>query len=147
MAFFEDLRELRQQGLQLRARFSLAARIDQARMAGRLTQAQQRLQDLDLGPPDAVARDARQKRLPVMVLQLVVDAALIRFHVAENRLLGPRRQVARDLLFCASQEKGLESPSQDSAMRLGTGLGRRSEELRAPEHAGIQKLQQTPELA
>ena len=65
--------QLRQQHVELGGRLVDAARIDQAGMAGRLAQAQQRLEHLHLRFGQPVARDAREQRRPVVRAQLVVE--------------------------------------------------------------------------
>ena len=51
-----------------------ALRVDQPGMAGRLAQAQQRLEDLDLRPCQPLALHPAEERLAVVVAQLVVDS-------------------------------------------------------------------------
>ena len=79
VSFLEHLLELRQQRIELGAGFLDAALVDQPGMAGRLPQAQQRFEHLDL-------RLARGRRLrsffssarAIVIAQLVVELALRR---------------------------------------------------------------------
>ena len=74
-------------------------------MTRRLAQPQQRLEDLHLRSVDAVARDPREQRFAIMRAQLVVMPPLRRLELAVQRLLGPSRQLRRDLFFGPPQDE------------------------------------------
>ena len=78
--------------------------VDQARVAGRLAQAQQRLEDLDLRLRRAPrARSRAEQRCAVVVAQLVVELALLRLQLAVDRLLGLRAAApARPAPWCGA---------------------------------------------
>ena len=65
-----------------------AARIDEPRMARRLTQPEQRLEDLHLRLLKPVALNAAQQRGAVVIAQLVVQLALRALQLAPDRQLG-----------------------------------------------------------
>src|SRR4051812_34443690 len=119
-------------------------------MTGRLPQAQQRLEDLDLRLPDPVARDAPEQRVPVVLAQLVVELALGGFQVAVDRLFGLLGQVFRNLLLSAPEEERPEGFRQERPGLLAgfaeaaVGLA----DLRGlAEHARVEELEQAPQLA
>ena len=97
MSFFEHLIELREQRVDLGARLRRLLFIDQARMAGRLAQAQQRFEHLELHLAHAVTMSVFQQSRAVIVAQLIIEFSIPRLEIAINRLLGFCRQLARNL--------------------------------------------------
>jgi len=89
--------------------------IEQAGMAGRLPQSEQGLKHLDLGFGHSVCLNAAEQRVSIVLAQLVVELALLGFHLAINGLLAFRRQFARNLLLGAAQDEGLERARQQAA--------------------------------
>ena len=121
-------------------------------MTRRLAQAQQRLEDLQLRLAEA---DRRADLLPkergaIVVAQLVVQRALRRLEVAVQGLLGPGRQLGGHELLRAPQDER-PKPAGQHLQRPVVGLrirrGRRREGRRRAEHAGIQKVEQAPQLS
>ena len=125
-------------------------RIDQPGMAGRLAQAQQRLQHVHLRLLQPVARDAPEQRRSVVVAQLVVQLALRAHQIAVHRQLRPRRQLRRDLRLRAPQDERADA-AREHVDRAAVLLRRRPamprEGGRGAEQAGIQELEQAPQLA
>ncbi len=74
-------------------------------MAGRLAQAQQGLEHLDLRTPEAHRRDALHQRPAVVVAELLVELALASGELEEERLLVLLRQLPQHLLLGAAQDE------------------------------------------
>ena len=148
MVLFQNLFQLRDQGVDFRAWLLHALLIDQSRMASRLAQAQQRFEYLKfesaLGP--IVGFRLEQTRA-VVIPHLVVKFSLARFEIAINRLLGFGRQLFGDLPLGPAQDERAQGPRQYFA-GCDVGIAPDGAEYRGTaEHAGIEKLEQAPELA
>ena len=119
-------------------------------MAGGLPEPQQGLEHLDLRPPEPVAPDLAEQRRAVVVPQLVVQLSLGGLQLAVQRLLGLGGKVLRHLLLGAPQHEGPQAAGDDGH-RVGIEApGRRSvgaEGGRRAQHAGVQELEQAPQLA
>ncbi len=112
-----------------------------------LAQPQQRLEHVHARLCHALAIDARQERLAVMTAQPVVERALVRVEIAQDRLLGTRRQFGGHLRFRAPQDERTQSAREQVRGVVARQFRRPLEHLRAAEHAGIEELEQAPELA
>src|SRR5882672_6593642 len=119
-------------------------------MESGLAQSEQRLERLYLRFSDAVAGDAVEQRVAVMVAQFVVEFALLRLEFAEDGLLLFRRQVFRDLALGAAQDEGAQGLGEQLS-RLGAGVSRdsaRELETRShSEHPRVQELEHAPQFA
>ena len=79
--------------------------VDQAGVDGRLPQAEEGLQDVDLGLGHAGLGDPLGEHGAVVGPQLVVAFPLLAFQVAVQRLLGLLRQLGQDLLLGAAENE------------------------------------------
>ena len=92
-----------------------------------------------------------EQRRAVVVAQLVVQLALGRLELAVERLLGLGGEILRHLLLRAAQDEGAERRGRATATASGSAL--RAADPSAPktrrraEHAGVQELEQAPQLA
>ena len=148
--FLPHFGELRQQRVELRGRHVLVPRIDQPGMARRLAQAQQRLEHVHLRLLQPVARDAPEQRRPIVVPQLVVQLALHPTQIAVQRQLGARRQLRRHLRLRAPQDERTDAAREDldrAAVLLRGRPAMPREGGRGAEQAGVQELEQAPQLA
>src|SRR5690349_13907625 len=106
-----------------------------------LPQPEQRLENVHARSADAEPIDLLEDTLPVRREQRVVKLPLLAHEHYAERLLRPRRQIARDLLFRASQNHGLERSRQK--LRV-SDLGH-ADELReargGAQHPWIQELE------
>ena len=145
-----DLGEPGQERVELRARLAEPRAVEEPGMAGGLPEPEQRLEHLDLRPPEPVAPDLAEQRRAVVVAQLVVELALRGLELAVQRLLGLGGEVLRDLLLRAPQDEGPQAAGDDGH-RVGIEApGRRSvgaEGGRRAQHARVQELEQAPQLA
>ena len=133
--FFEHLIELGEQGVELGARLGAFLFIDQSRMAGRLAQAQQRFEHLNLELSGSIRGAVFQQARAVVIAQLVVELFVLGFEIAVNRLLGLFRQLGGDLAFRASENKRPQRFSKYDArvfVRIASGIG---ENRSAAEHS------------
>ena len=150
VALFDNFRKLRQQHVQFRAWLMVARPVDQARMNGRLAEAKECFQDMDLGFFQTIVLDAVQDGLPVMIPQFVVHRPLCRFQLAEEHLFHFLRQVACHLCLGAPEDERAQRLRQRMPLRifeLAPDAFPELENARRPEHSRIQKFEQAPEFA
>src|SRR3954465_8483459 len=85
VTFVDRLDQARNEQVQLRGTGVGSIGIDECRVAGRLPEAQQRFEHLQLGVLPRIAPAAKQ-RPAVVIAQFVVEKTLPPFELAENRL-------------------------------------------------------------
>ena len=107
------LEDLRHQHVELRGSVAAPRRVDEARVAGGLAQAQQRFEDLDLAASEPLLADALEQRAAVVAQELVVERALRPLELAEDRLLGLGRELGRDLVLGAPQDERPQAARED----------------------------------
>ena len=142
----DHLRQLFEERVELGGRLVEAGGIDEAGVAGRLTQPQQRLEHRDPRPPDAHAADPARQLQTVVLPQFVVGLSLFLAKFTEQCLLGLLGQIGEHLRLGAPQEVG----SDGTGHHLGARAAARQKPLEscgAAELAGIEKLEDAPELA
>ena len=87
----------------------------------------------------------------VVVAQLVVEPALLGRQLAVDRLLGLRGQLGGDLLLGAAQDEGPQGAGEERAGLRRPGCAARPsvrpKSGEAPEQAGVEELEQAPQLA
>jgi hypothetical protein len=147
VALLPQLLQSRQQGLQLGAGLVAPARVEQSRVAGRLPQAQQSLQDHDLRPSQALPADLLEQRALVVQAQVLVEPPLLAFELAEERLLDLRGQLAGHLLLGAAQDERPQRARQEIPLLVAELPRTAAEDAGPPRHAWIEELEQAPELA
>ena len=118
-------------------------------MDGRLPQAEEGLQHVDLGLCHAGLGDPFAEHGAVVGPQLVIPFPLVALQVAMQRLLGLLRQLGQHLLLRAAEN---ERPQRTAEKPQPLGVARNLfgdilENRRRAEHARIEELQQRPELA
>ena len=118
-------------------------------MRSRLAKPEQRLEHLHLRPRQALPGDRREQGVTVVVPELVVEAPLRRLQVAVNRLLDFLRQLRRDLLLRPPEnERPQGAGEQIDLDPIGAARSDGPAECgRGAQEAGVEKLEQAPDLA
>ncbi len=149
MPLLDDLGDLGQEHVELRARVGQLGRVDQRRVAGRLSEAEEGFQDLDLRPVQLGGLLAEERRA-VVGAELFVDGTLGRLHVAVEGLLGLLREVLHDLRLGPPEDERPQRAGEELALplvgRAGPG-GVPLEDRVGAEHPGVEELEDRPELA
>ena len=151
LALLPQARELLEQHLQLGARVAAALRVDERGVARGLPQPEERLEHVDLGSLEPALLHLLLEGGAVVGAQRHVERLMRAREVDHHRLLGAIGQVLRDLPLGAPQDEGAQRAGEQRD-RLGRGaavaaLGDRAERGGAAEHAGVQELEERPELA
>src|SRR5690606_33044975 len=147
--FGVDLLEHREERLELaRLQIGLAG-VDERRVARGLTHAQERFEDVELRARHALRGDRGHDGRLEPIADLLVDLPLLGLHLAEDRLLDLLRQVGRDVLLLAPEDERTERTSKVAERRrrdVLSGSEALPERILAPEHAGIQEVEEAPKL-
>ncbi len=154
VSFGRDFLERRNQRVELGARNGGMARVHERRMAGCLSQAQQGLEDVHARLLHPLAFDTFEHTALVVHANVFVHAPLLGLHFDFQGLLDAGGQFARHVLLLAPKDDGPQRACQQrpvGGLRLH-GRRRRGKAAQRCQpggrthHAGIQELQQAPQL-
>ena len=125
--------------------------LDEPGVAGGLAEPEKGLENVDLEAVDAVALDASEQLLLVVLAEPVVEGLLLALEVAGHGLLAARGELRGHELLGAPEEEGTEGAPKDGGPCAGVGraragAGRFLERFRAAEHAGVEELEDGPEV-
>ncbi len=150
VAFVDDFFEAGDQQVEFGAGFGEARAVDEAGVQGGLAEAEEGFEDLDFGTGEALAVDLLQQFLAIAGAEVVVELALRGFELAVEGLLVFGREIGGDLFLGAAEDEGAEGAGEHDAHGLigvAEGAVGAGEDAGVAEHAGVEKIEEGPEVA